>query len=138
MSVKPYSNVQMQAVAFLYDHLSDFPAWIRRLTPAQLEGIARVMLAWHGTVAESTQIRPLEETEKREISRAITLCQGSLPKAAAALRVGKTTLYRKLKLWGYGVHDRLSIYQASVLSETPCSNQRPHTSATPHMKTPSV
>jgi hypothetical protein len=128
----------MHALAFLYDHLSDFPTWIRRLTPAQLESIARVMLAWHGTMAESTAILPLGETDKREITRAITLCQGNLPKAAKALRVGKTTIYRKLKQWGYSVHGRLSIYQASVLSEIPRSNERPVRSPTTHMRTPSV
>ena len=134
--MKSSANVQMQAVAFLYDHLSDFPAWIRRLTPAQLEDIARVMLSWHGTMAESTEILPLGETEKREITRAITLCQGNLPKAAKALRVGKTTIYRKLKQWGYSVHNRLLIDQASALSELPCSNERPVTSATDNMRRP--
>lgn len=70
--MKSPSNVQMHAVAFLYDHLSDFPTWIRKLTPAQLESIAKLMLAWHATMAESTEILPLEETEKREMTRAIT------------------------------------------------------------------
>jgi DNA-binding NtrC family response regulator len=122
--VKSASHVQLHAVAFLYDHLSDFPVWIRRLTPAQLENIAKVMIAWHGTMNESTEILPLEETEKKEITRAITLCRGNLVKAAAALGVGKTTLYRKMSKWGYSVNNRVLIHQASVLSEIPHANEQ--------------
>ena len=109
-------NVELHAVAFLYDHLSDFPLWIRKLTPGQLEHIAKVMTAWHGTVAASTEIVPLNEVEKRCIARAISLCQGDIARAALGLGIGKTTLYRKLKEWGYSVENRLLIHQASALA----------------------
>ncbi len=36
----------LNALAFLYDHLIDFPVWIRKLTRGQLENIARIMIAW--------------------------------------------------------------------------------------------
>ena len=114
--MKSSLNIEMQAVAFLYDHLDEFPHWIRRLTPGQLEGLAKVLLAWHGTLAENVEILPLHEVEKRQITRAITLCNGDILRAARALHVGKTTLYRKLRKWGYSVHDRKLIYQASVLA----------------------
>jgi transcriptional regulator of acetoin/glycerol metabolism len=124
MSVKFSLNVQLHAIAFLYDHLNDFPVWIRRLTPAQLENMARVMIAWHGTMGEGTEILPLEETEKREITRAVSLCQGDFLKAAKALRIGKTTIYRKMRQWGYSVHNRLLIHQASVLAEVPHAHRQ--------------
>lgn len=112
-------NVELHAVAFLYDHLSDFPVWIRKLTPGQMEHIAKVMTAWHGTVAASTEIVPLNEMEKRCITRAISLCEGDIVRASEALGVGKTTLYRKLRTWGYSVENRRLIYLASALAEGP-------------------
>lgn len=115
--MKSQLRVDAHAMAFLYDHLAEFPSWIRRLTPGQIENLAKVMLSWHGTIAEHTEIRPLEEVEKQYITRAISLCQGDVLKAAQALKVGKTTLYRKLKEWGYSSNDRLLIYQASVLAQ---------------------
>jgi transposase-like protein len=119
IAMKSSSRVQMQATAFLYDHLSDFPVWIRKLTRGQLENIARVMTAWHVSVDERTEIVPIEEVERREVLRAITLCGGNVLKAAAALGVGKTTIYRKLWQWGYSVENRLLVRQASALAEIP-------------------
>lgn len=117
-------KVEAHALAFLYDHLNELPLWMRQLTPGQIEGLAKVMLSWHGTVAENTEIQPLEEIEKRYITRAISLCQGDILKAARALQVGKTTIYRKLKEWGYSINDRLLIYQASVLARDPQAEER--------------
>jgi DNA-binding NtrC family response regulator len=117
--MKSLLKVEMHALAYLYDHVSDLPLWMRQLTPGQLQGLANVMLLWHGTIAENTHIQPLKEMEKRYITRAISLCQGDVLKAAQALQVGKTTLYRKLKEWGYSTKDRILIYQASVLARDP-------------------
>jgi hypothetical protein len=119
-------DVHMHAVAFLYDHLGEFPVWIRRLTPGQLEHIARIMLAWLGTKRESQEIVPLEEVEKREIIRAISLCGGDILKAAEALRVGKSTLYRKVSAWGYSIENRVLIHQASILAEVPSGKPELH------------
>ena len=91
--------VQMDALAFLYDHLHDFPAWIRRLTNGQLEDVAKMMISFC-TIASESQITPVEELEMREVLRAVTLCDGDIVQAAQALRMGKTTVYKKLKLWG--------------------------------------
>lgn len=109
-------NMKLHAIAFLYDHLSDFPLWVRKLTPGQLEHIARLMITWHGTVGASTEIVPLDVVEKRHITRAISLCQGDIVRASEALRVGKTTIYRKLREWGYSMADRRLIHQASALA----------------------
>lgn len=44
-------------------------------------------------------IRPLWEIEKQVIERAIELCNGSVPKAAALLEVSPSTIYRKRQSW---------------------------------------
>jgi len=48
----------------------------------------------------------MEQIEKREVLRVLALCDGSIPKAATILKVGKTTIYRKLAQWGYSVGNR--------------------------------
>jgi DNA-binding NtrC family response regulator len=105
----------MEALAFLYDHLQDFPAWVRRLTNGQLEGVAKIMIAFR-TIASERQIIPLDELEMQEVIRAMTLCDGDIVQAAKMLRIGKTTLYNKLKKRGYSVENRLLIHQASALA----------------------
>jgi transcriptional regulator of acetoin/glycerol metabolism len=45
-------------------------------------------------------ILPWSEVEKRTIARALRICAGSVPKAAAALELGEATLYRKIKKYG--------------------------------------
>lgn len=117
--MKSFLKVETHALAYLYDHLNEFPLWMRQLTPGQIEAVAKIMLSWHGTIAENTEIQPLKEIEKRYITRAISLCRGDVLKASRALQVGKTTMYRKLKKWGYSTSDRILIYQASVLARDP-------------------
>jgi DNA-binding NtrC family response regulator len=107
--------------------MSDFPVWVRQLTPGQIESLAKIMLSWHGTMPENTEIQPLEEVEKRYITRAISFCQGDVPRAARALRVGKTTIYRKLKEWDHSDNDRVLIYQASVLARESQDNDQANT-----------
>lgn len=58
---------------------------------------------------------PLPELERREITRALTLLNGDVTAAARALRVGKTTLYRKMKKLGYRAESRVLMHQASAL-----------------------
>jgi len=112
-------TTHLNALAFLYDHLMDFPAWIRHLTRGQLENIARIMVAWTTVVDGRAEIVPMEEIEKREVYRAIRLCDGDVVRAAEALRMGRTTVYTKLQQWGYSVENRLLANQASVLADIP-------------------
>lgn len=106
----------MQPLAFLYEHMPDLPVWIRRLTPGQVEQLAAVIGKWDRSVHETSQrISPLEEVEKREITRAIDLCNGDVVAAAKALGIGKTTMYRKLKRWGYSLKDYRLKHQAEAL-----------------------
>lgn len=104
----------MSALAYLYDHRRDLPAWFRRLTAGQLEDIAKVMVQWNA--ASENSILPMEETEKREVLRVLLICGGSISKAAKLLKMGKTTIYRKLVQWGYADEKRTSMQRASALS----------------------
>ena len=125
MAMKSSLNVQMHAIAFLYGHLGEFPVWIRRLKPGQLEHIAQVMMTWLGTRAQTEEIVPLEELEKREIIRAMTVYQGDMLKAARALGIGRTTLYRRMKEWGYSLENQATFHQASALAEITSANTEP-------------
>ena len=58
---------------------SDFPAW-----------------------ASEADIVPLGTLEKAAIERAIELCQGNIPRAAAFLGVSPSTIYRKKQAWAAG------------------------------------
>lgn len=117
--VTPPSNLRLNALAFLYDRMADLPSWMRRLSPEQLETLVKIMLAWHGEPGRSTQILPLAEIEKRETIRAISLCNGDMALAAKALKVGKTTLYRKIKRWGYSSEERAMLCEAAALVQAP-------------------
>ncbi len=44
-------------------------------------------------------IQPLWQVEKAAIDRAIALCNGNIPRAAALLEVSPSTLYRKIQRW---------------------------------------
>jgi len=44
-------------------------------------------------------IEPLDAVVRRAIERAIAQCEGNIPKAAAALQVSPSTLYRRIQAW---------------------------------------
>jgi len=46
-----------------------------------------------------TILEPLETVVRRTIERAIAQCDGNIPKAAAALEVSPSTIYRRLQTW---------------------------------------
>jgi transcriptional regulator with GAF, ATPase, and Fis domain len=115
--VKSTSEItHLNTLAYLYDHQSEFPVWVRRLTHRQLVDIAKLMIAWHST-SGGKGIVPIEEVEQREVIRAIALCGGDVTKAARALNMGKSTIYTKLRRWGYSIENRLLIHQASALTQ---------------------
>ena len=58
----------------------------------------------------------MEQIEKREVLRVLAMCDGNIGKAANVLKMGKTTVYRKLVQWGYSVQNRILIENASALS----------------------
>jgi DNA-binding NtrC family response regulator len=50
---------------------------------------------------EHGQVRPLEEIENESLRFAITHCRGQMSEVARRLRIGRSTLYRKLKDLGF-------------------------------------
>jgi hypothetical protein len=109
-------SVRMSALAYLYDNAKDLPNWMSRLTRDQREDIANIMTKWDSD-RHGPGIVPMEEIEKREVLRAVAVCDGNLLRAARMLRMGKTTIYRKMVRWGYSVQNRILIEQASVLAD---------------------
>ncbi len=74
--------------------------WAR---PQGFQRVATLPLSIHGRESLSgdiSRIRPLIEVEREAIEKAITLCDGNVPKAAALLGVNPSTLYRKRQSWG--------------------------------------
>lgn len=110
------STIRLSSLAFIYENMRDFPTWFQKLTPAQIEDIAKMMIRWQSTGDD--RIQPMEEIEKREVLRAVMNCHGDAIRAAKALKIGKTTMYRKLKQWGYILEEQLLLAQASVLRGT--------------------
>ena len=49
--------------------------------------------------ADSSQISPLWQAEKNIIERAIAICEGNIPRAAAFLEISASTIYRKIQTW---------------------------------------
>lgn len=52
------------------------------------------------SIDRSRDIEPLWKVEKETIERAIELCAGNIPKAAAMLEISPSTIYRKKLVWG--------------------------------------
>lgn len=49
---------------------------------------------------EPRQVKPLWRVEREAIERAIAICGGNIPRAAALLEVSPSTIYRKKQNWG--------------------------------------
>lgn len=111
------SMAQMRALAFVYDNLNNFPVWMQKLAPGQLTQLAKVLIDWAAADSPSSRIVPLQETQKREVIRAVIACQGDLRAAAKALGIGKTTIYRLLHRWDLSKADWRLFVQARSLAE---------------------
>jgi len=110
----PLHTARMNALAYLYDHARDFPQWICSLTKDQMQDIAEILVQWDAAGCVS-YFRSMEEIEKRELLRAVAFCKGNIADAARLLKVGKTSLYRKMQLWNVQASDRIAVQQASAL-----------------------
>jgi len=106
----------MRALAYLYDNLSDLPIWVQQLTPGQMEQLAALLNRWQTSNGECEAVQPIAKVEKHEFIRALVACRGDVGAAAKALGIGKTTLYRRLKEWGYGPSNWRLICQATALA----------------------
>ena len=125
---------RLSALAFLYENMRDLPIWLQKLTPAQVRDIAKVMVQWQST--PDNRIEPLEEVEKREILRALMYCEGNALIAARTLKIGKTTMYRKLKQWGGILEKQLVLAQASVLQGNKLASPQHYSSSLPASSQP--
>ena len=110
----PFPHTRMPALAYLYDNVRELSAWFQRLTARQLQDIADLMIQWN-VVSDNKNMLTMEQIEKREVLRVLALCDGNIVKAANVLKMGKTTIYRKLGQWGYSVQNRVLVENASVL-----------------------
>jgi two-component system repressor protein LuxO len=80
----------------------------REMLPPQINGagpersVSRTETSGRSGCDRQLGVRPLHLVEKEAIERAIHLCQGNVPRAAALLEVSPSTLYRKRQSWGSG------------------------------------
>jgi two-component system repressor protein LuxO len=63
------------------------------------EDAAAPAVGVHPIVIRSNEIRPLWQEEREVIERAVALCDGNVPKAAALLEISASTVYRKRAAW---------------------------------------
>lgn len=100
-NVRELENVMRRAVVMHDGEVltADMLSFQRAPTPAAPPSPAhRVDAADNGWSAER-DIVPLRVVERTAVERAITLCDGNVPRAAAFLGVSPSTLYRKRQGW---------------------------------------
>ena len=87
-------------------HIGDLPTQLRDLRmhgrPSALRAAGAVELEGEGDEADAAKIVPIAEMEKIAILDTIRHLNGDKLMAAKLLGIGKTTLYRKLKEYGFG------------------------------------
>lgn len=67
--------------------------------PGAQDDAAAPAVGVHSVVTRSNEIRPLWQEERAVIERAVSLCDGNVPKAAALLEISASTIYRKRAAW---------------------------------------
>ncbi|MCY3550776.1 MAG: hypothetical protein OXH39_10000 [Candidatus Poribacteria bacterium] len=110
---KPMRTISDDALHVLMQH--DFPGNVRELKHAIESAVLRETtdqlqrkslpphLTQEGSQAatsdptDTTDILTLKEAERRAIIQALEATDGNIPDAARALRIGRSTLYRKLE-----------------------------------------
>lgn len=114
-------NVIRQIVVLSEGPLVDvavLPREIQTTTPMarlpQAEAFAAVTAFAESTARQTFQaaprakIEPLEVSIRRIIEAAVEQCGGSIPRAAAALDVAPSTLYRRIQSWQEAEDQRLA------------------------------
>lgn len=120
-NVRQLQNVIRQIVVLSEGPLVDvgvLPREIQTATPMtrlpQVEAFAPVAAFVEGPArpayqaAPRTKIEPLEVSIRRIIEAAVEQCGGSIPRAAAALDVAPSTLYRRIQSWQEAEDQRLA------------------------------
>lgn len=75
---------------------------------SELNAITRQPITATSRSGETTQIEPYAVTERRIMEQAIALCHGKVRKAAKAMKINPSTLYRKLERWREDDRDQFS------------------------------
>ena len=70
-----------------------------KTAPAASAKAAGTPSAGDPAAGSDTEIWPLAEIERQTIERAISLCEGNVPRAAPALGISASTIYRKRMVW---------------------------------------
>ena len=120
-NVRQLQNVIRQIVVLSEGPLVDvavLPREIQTTTPMarlpQAEAFAAVTAFAESTARQTFQaaprakIEPLEVSIRRIIEAAVEQCGGSIPRAAAALDVAPSTLYRRIQSWQEAEDQRLA------------------------------
>jgi transcriptional regulator with PAS, ATPase and Fis domain len=101
-NVRELENVMERAVALASDiklGIADFPDVIRKASGAALQHSPSEVIAG-STIGANRALRPtLEEVERQYILETVTACEGNYDEAAKQLGIGRTTLWRKLKMY---------------------------------------
>lgn len=98
-NVRQLQNV-VRGVAVLYDGRSVTPAMLPPSLGSAGRGQDFAPPPGHAAIDKNTPgIHPLWKIERTAIERAIALCEGNIPKAAAMLEVSPSTIYRKKMTW---------------------------------------
>lgn len=63
------------------------------------DGNQGLVLPFQSALADESRILPLETVIRLTIEHAIDRCNGSIPRAAAALEVSPSTIYRRIQAW---------------------------------------
>lgn len=83
--------------AAVYAHPTSVPVPVPATAP-----VVPVVAAPVGGAPAKEEITPLETVIRDTIEGAIDFCGGSIPKAAAALQVSPSTIYRRMQTWEAG------------------------------------
>ncbi|MCA9523931.1 MAG: sigma-54-dependent Fis family transcriptional regulator, partial [Myxococcales bacterium] len=98
-NVRELSNVVYRAMISASGAKIDTDALPRKLVSAATSGSIQEPTLQSGDaseIADSGVVVPLTEVERRAIQQALRVCGGNVTQAAAALQIGRSTLYRKL------------------------------------------
>lgn len=100
-NVRELENVMRRAVVMHDGEVltADMLSFPRAPTAAALPSPARRVDAADNGWSAERDIVPLRVVERTAVERAITLCDGNVPRAAAFLGVSPSTLYRKRQGW---------------------------------------
>lgn len=70
-----------------------------RIEESHLPDFIRKPIAWSSTEQDTRRVYSMDELEREAVLQAAKYCRGNITKMAEVLGMGRTTLWRKIKLW---------------------------------------